>query len=172
VFVADTDPQASLSAWWESRAKEDVAAITGAALRDLPATVRALADDADLLLIDTPPSLSPAVERVVFLSDFVLLPCRPSPHDLRAVAGTLSLLGGKPFGFVVTQAVQSSSLVPQVMGALSEHGCVAPVVIGSRVGYAASMIDGRTAGELDPRGKAAKETSALWAWVSGKVGMA
>jgi chromosome partitioning protein len=31
------------------------------------------------------------------------------------------------------------------------------------------MIDGRTAGELDPRGKSASEVTELWRYLSGRL---
>jgi chromosome partitioning protein len=48
---------------------------------------------------------------------------------------------------------------------LSQHGPVAPVVVYQRTDFAGSMIDGRTAQELDPDSKSAAEIAALWIYV-------
>ena len=49
--------------------------------------------------------------------------------------------------------------------ALSQHGKVAPVTVYQRTDFAQSMIDGRTAQELDPGSKSAKEVQELLVYV-------
>lgn len=170
VCIADTDPQSSLAEWWGARKASDVSALKADALRDFTAAVRGLDGSCDVLVVDTPPGTGNGVRSLVAAADFVLIPCRASPHDLRAVRGTLALLQGKPFGFCLTQAVPNSAIVVQAMAALSAHGEVSAAVVGSRVAYASAMTDGRTAPEIDPKGKAASETAALWKWVAAKAG--
>jgi chromosome partitioning protein len=46
---------------------------------------------------------------------------------------------------------------------------VAPVTIHHRVDFAASMIDGRTVGEVDANSRSAKEISALWLYLSDRI---
>ncbi|HEX4176872.1 MAG TPA: hypothetical protein VHY57_00470, partial [Rhizomicrobium sp.] len=53
--------------------------------------------------------------------------------------------------------------------ALSQHGTVAPVTIHHRVDFAASMIDGRTVGEVVPNSQSAKEISELWIYIQEKL---
>jgi len=104
-------------------------------------------------------------------ADFVLIPTRPSPHDLRAVGSTVELALGaqRPFAFAVTQAKPNSRLTVQAMAALSEHGVVSPAIAHDRVDYAASMIDGRTVLEIDPKGRSAAEMADLWAFVKARM---
>jgi len=108
---------------------------------------------------------------VVSQADFVLIPIRPSPHDLRAVGSTveLALIANRPFAFAVTQAKPNSRLTVQAMAALSEHGVVAPSIIHDRVDYAASMIDGRTVLEVDPKGRSAAEVADLWQFIKARL---
>lgn len=170
VVLIDADPQGSLAAWWDARTADDVQLVRGVGLAQLPEALRALTVEGyTLAVIDTPPGVSPEVGQLVELADFVLIPAKPSPHDLRAIPGTLDLLAGKPFGFAVSQAINRAALVTQAMAALSEHGPVAPAIVANRADYAASMIDGRTVQEVDPRGKGAAEVVALWAWVAEKL---
>ena len=53
--------------------------------------------------------------------------------------------------------------------ALSQHGTVAPVTIHHRVDFAASMIDGRTVGEVVPNSQSAKEISDLWLYIQERL---
>jgi chromosome partitioning protein len=103
-------------------------------------------------------------------ADLVLIPTRPSPHDLRAVGSTVALVqgAGKPFVFAVTQAKPNTRLTVQAMAALSQHGTVAPAM-HDRVDYAGSMIDGRTVGEIDPRGRSAAEMAELWEFLKAQM---
>lgn len=169
--LLDTDPQASLAAWWNGRA--------GDTPHFAPATMKELADKLEALgkagyayaFIDTPPAITESIRAVVALADFVVIPTRPSPHDLRAVGRTVELAtdAGRPFAFALTQAKSTSKLTVQAVAALSEHGAVAPSVICDRVDYASSMIDGRTVLETDPRGRSAAEVADLWAFVKARV---
>ncbi|MDQ7830631.1 MAG: ParA family protein [Desulfovibrionaceae bacterium] len=163
-ILIDTDPQASLAAWWNCRAAEAPAfAITS--LEELSGKLEALAQAKfRYAFIDTPPAITEAIRTVVALADFVLIPTRPSPHDLRAVGSTVELVAGfvRPFAFALTQAKANSRLTPQAMGALSEHGVVASSIIHDRVDFASSMVDGRTVMEIDPRGRATSEIEELW----------
>lgn len=171
VVLIDTDPQGSLTAWWNSREAE-TPALASANLSDLPAKLEALKDAGfKLAIIDTPPAITEAIRKVVKLADFVLIPTRPSPHDLRAVGSTVDIANeaGRPFAFVVTQAKQTARLTLLAVTALSEHGAVAPAIIHDRVDYAASMIDGRSVVEVDSKSKSTDEINRLHAFVQARM---
>ena len=165
--LIDTDPQGSLSAWWNAR-EADAPALASTSLADLPAKLQALASAGfKLAVIDTPPAITAAIRDVVRLADLVLIPTRPSPHDLRAVGCTVDIAQetGRPFAFAVTQAKPTARLTVQAVAALSVHGAVAPSIVHDRVDYAASMVDGRTVRETDPRGRSAEEMKQLLSFV-------
>jgi chromosome partitioning protein len=169
--LIDTDQQGSLSAWWNVR--EAVSPVLA------PTSIAELAEKLVLLagagygvaVIDTPPAITEAISAVLVSADLVLIPTRPSPHDLRAVGSTVSLVqaAGKPFVFVVTQAKQNTRLTIQAMAALSQHGKVAPAIVHDRVDYAGSMIDGRTVQEIDPKGRSAAEMAELWEFLKEQM---
>src|SRR5271166_3996713 len=115
-------------------------------------------------VVDTPPAITDAIRAVVALADLVLIPVKPSPHDLRAVGRI-----GKAFCFVLTQAKGNALLTVQAMAALSEHGVVSPAVMHDRVDYASSMTDGRTVQEADPKGRSAAEMANLWQFVKTRM---
>lgn len=169
--MIDTDPQESLAAWWNSREAE--------APLFAPSTLKELPDKIDQLdkagysyvFIDTPPAITESIRAVVALADLVLIPTRPSPHDLRAVGHTVELAAAeqRPFAFVVTQAKPNSRLTIQAIASLSEHGVVAPAIIHDRVDYAASMIDGRTVLEITGQSRSAAEAAELWGFVKARI---
>ena len=171
VVMIDTDPQGSLTAWWNSRSAE-TPALAAASLAELPAKLQALAQAGfKLAVIDTPPAITEAIRDVVKLADLVLIPTRPSPHDLRAVGSTVDLAqeAGRPFAFAVTQAKPTARLTVQAVAALSAHGVVAPAIIHDRVDYAGSMVDGRTVQEIDTKGRSASEIAELFSFVQARM---
>jgi chromosome partitioning protein len=177
--LVDTDPQGSLSEWWDARKdeyqrNEDTLALATARLDDLPARLAELRrNGAAVAIIDTPPAITTSIKRVIEIADFVVVPARPSPHDLRAIAATVSLTRGaaKPFLFVVNGATPRANITAQAVAALSEHGQVAPVILYQRTDFAASMIDGRTVMETGAAGRSAQEIAELWKCVSAQTSM-
>jgi chromosome partitioning protein len=141
----------------------------------LPAKLEALAGAGfAYAIVDTPPAITDAIRAVVALADLVVIPVKPSPHDLRAVGRTVEIVQaeGKDFCFVLTQAKGNALLTVQAVAALSAHGVVSPAVMHDRVDYAASMTDGRTVQETDPRGRSAAEMAQLWDFVKGRMAKA
>lgn len=171
VVLIDTDPQASLSAWWNSR-EAKTPALASASLDELPEKLVALAAAGfKLAVIDTPPAITAAIRDVVKLADLVIIPTRPSPHDLRAVGSTVDLAqaADRPFAFVVTQAKPTARITVQAVAALSTHGAVASVIVHDRVDYAASMVDGLTVNEVDARSRSAEEMRQLLSFVLERI---
>lgn len=171
VVLIDIDPQGSLADWWNERDAE------------LPAfaqtTVARLASDLEVLrqqgfrlaVIDTPPAITMAIQSVIQVAELIVIPTRPSPHDLRAVGATVDLCdrAGKPLIFVVNAATPKAKITYEAAVALSQHGTVAPVTLHHRTDYAASMIDGRTVMEVDPNGRSAGEVRELWTYISDRL---
>ena len=124
-----------------------------------------------LLIIDTPPAIEATIAEVIRLADLVIVPARPSPHDLRAAGATVELVErlGKPLIFVINGATPRARITAEAVMALSQHGTLAPVIIHHRTGFAASMIDGRTVGELKGEARSAEEIASLWEYVSQRL---
>jgi len=122
-------------------------------------------------IVDTPPAITDAIRAVVALADYVVIPVKPSPHDLRAVGRTVEIVQeqGKKFCFVLTQAKGNALLTVQAMAALSAHGMASPAVMHDRVDYASSMTDGRTVQETDPKGRSAAEMADLWRFIRDEM---
>jgi chromosome partitioning protein len=126
---------------------------------------------AAVAIIDTPPALTASIEQVIAIADLVLIPARPSPHDLRAIGATIDMTrrAGKPFLFVVNGAAPRANITAECVAALSEHGQVAPIILFQRTDYAASMIDGRTVMETAAPTRSAQEIAELWKYVYARV---
>jgi len=166
VALIDTDPQRGLAGWWNAR--QAVTPLWVDPVDGLPAAIQAGHERGlKLLVIDTPPSLADATTRVMAMADLVVVPVRPSPHDLRAVEGTLDLAraAGKPVVFTINQATEHARITTETAMALNQHGTVAPVTVMHRLDFVTSMTDGRTVVDLDPGSRSAGEITALWRYL-------
>jgi chromosome partitioning protein len=171
VVLIDIDPQGSLADWWNERDSEFPAFAQ--------TTVARLASDLEVLrqqgfkmaVIDTPPAITMAIQSVIAVAELIVVPTRPSPHDLRAVGATVDLCdrAGKPLIFVVNAATPKAKITSEAAVALSQHGTVAPVTLHHRTDFAASMIDGRTVMEVDPGGRSAVEIETLWDYINDRL---
>ena len=171
VALVDTDPQGSLSEWWNARTAETplfARTSTGRLETDI-ARMRTLG--IKLLVVDTPPAIEATITEVIRLCDLVVIPARPSPHDLRAAGATVELIErlGKPMVFVINSATPRARITAEAVMALSQHGTLAPVIIHQRTGFAASMIDGRTVMEIPGEARSAEEMAQLWDYISKRL---
>lgn len=171
VVLIDLDEQASLADWWDARESE-TPYFVAMTLEELPDKLQALAEaGCRLAIIDTPPAITEAIAQAITAADFVLIPTRPSPHDLRAVGRTIDLVraAGRQFAFAITQAKAGTLLVAAAAQALAEYGDVAPYPIHDRVDFAASMVNGQTVLETNQKGKSAAEIRELWSFVKARL---
>jgi len=171
VALIDVDPQGSLTEWWNARAAEAPQYVQ-TNLRRLSEDVAALRrHGVKLLVIDTPPALGNAIQTVVGLADLVLIPARPSPHDLRSVGATVEIVERmeKPLVFVINAATHNARITLETVSMLSDHGPLAPAVIHQRVDFASSMIDGRTVMELAGTSRASQEVAKLWNYIERRL---
>ncbi len=167
VALIDTDPQGSLAKWWNCRESDSPAFIHSVFTNLVHDLDEARAQGFKLIVIDTPPAVTKAISEVVSFADLVVLPTRPSPHDLRAVGPTIDICQTrkKPMIFVLNAATARARITMEAAVALSQHGTVAPTTIHNRTDFAASMIDGRTVMEVEPEGKSAEEVAGLWEYI-------
>ena len=171
VALIDTDPQGSLADWWNER-EQPTPVFVHTSTQRLEQDIEQLRSlGIELLFIDTPPAITATISEVVRVSDLVVIPTRPSPHDLRSVGRTVELVEAltKPLVFVVNGATQRARITSEAAIALSQHGTLAPSIIHQRVDFAASMIDGRTVMELDSLSRSAKEIAKLWDYLKTRM---
>ena len=169
IAVIDTDPQGSLFAWAGARGGLTAVRSDGASLDETLLGLRQ--QGVKLVVIDTPPAANSSIVDTIRVASLVVVPTRPSPHDLRAVGSTVDIIEAcrKPMVFVVNSATPKAKITADAAVALSQHGTVAPVTLHHRVDYAASMIDGRTVLEVAEGGRSAAEVQALWDYIATRL---
>lgn len=181
VMLIDADPQRTLTQWWEDRGAEGTYVPgllkrtgqgPGAGEFNLLADMESMREfGANFVIVDTPPGLTSEIQEAIRYADLVVIPVRPSPHDLRASAATVALARSfsKETLFVLNGATVRSRISADAILALAQHGPVAPVIVHQRVDFAGSMIDGGTAAEQKPGCRAAEEITALWQYLTDRM---
>ncbi len=172
VALVDADPQGSLAEWWNVR-KAEQPFFVKTKISQLKTLLKGLEDKGvALVIIDTPPAVTQTIQAVMSEADLVLIPTRPSPHDLRAVGSTVNMAEatGKRIIFVINGAANRARITGEAAVALSQHGTVAPVTLHQRTDFASSMIDGRTVMELYPNSRSTAEIRELWEYLAPRLG--
>ncbi len=171
VAIIDTDPQGSLSDWWNARqAQTPVFAQTF--ISRLAQDLQKMRDiGIEILIFDTPPAITATIAQVIRVCDLVVIPTRPSPHDLRAAGATVDIVENldKSLVFVLNGATPRAGITAEAAIALSQHGTVAPVMIHHRTEFASSMIDGRTVMELAGKRRSVDEITRLWSYLADRL---
>ena len=123
------------------------------------------------------PSAEHDAARIAGLSDFILIPARPSFLDLHAISDTISVLNNsrRPGAAVLNgcppgRGLGEAGLTREARIVVSGyHVEVAPVSVVARSALASALNDGRAVTELEPDGKAAAEMRKLWQWTEAKL---
>ena len=165
VFLIDTDPQASLSAWHTKREAEKPARIEVAFDRLESALAALRQRGTAYCIIDTASGRLEVARDLFKLADFAILPVQPSEDDLTAAPVTVQSMKaiGIPFLFVLTRVKANTLITAQAAALLSRHGEVAQTFVNDRTAYKSPFAKGQTITEAEPRGLAAREVTALWA---------
>jgi chromosome partitioning protein len=171
VGVVDTDPQGSLAAWHEARLADTPRFVHSTERRLLKDIQKLRLAGVKLLVIDTPPAITSTIGHAINVADIVVIPSRPSPHDLRAAGRTVDIAErlDKPLVFVINGAHPRARITTEAAISLSEHGPLAAVVVHQRTDFAASMIDGRAVMEVSGRSRSPEEIAALWKYLKNRM---
>ena len=165
--ILDTDPQGSLTSWWNRR-EDPQPALIKIELDEFQSGIERLeAAGIEYLFVDTPPSVRPELKALLGHASLAIVPVRPSPDDLDAVGGTLALIeeAGCPFVFVLTQAKPRTRLQMQAVMALAKHGKLAPTVIHDRTDFPTAAISGKAVTEIEPETAAGREIKEVLQYV-------
>ena len=172
--ILDLDPQPSSTLWADHREASSPAVVAAQAAR-LPVFIKqARQQEADLIILDTPPKPEGTASEAPTHADAILIPMQPKPLDLDALPLTIQLAraSGKPFFVVLNNAPIQGQEVTDTTAALAGAGIeVVPVVLHSRKAFYSHMQLGQTAEEFDPEGKAAAEIRALMLWVAERINL-
>ncbi|WP_158933112.1 AAA family ATPase [Acidisphaera sp. S103] len=174
VALFDLDPQASAAVWSDHRGEAFPAVVPAQAPRLRGLLRQAQDKGVDIVILDTPPHADGVSAEAGAVADLVLIPCRPSSLDLGAVGATIRVArtAGTPTWVVINAAPAQGVEVAETKAALADSGVYfAPVVIHQRKAFSSRLHEGRTAGEHEPRGKAAAEIESLLAWLLAVIGL-
>ena len=169
-LILDMDPQRSAEAWYQSREAPTpkLAAITPA---EIPNAIARSRQHFDILLIDTPGRDEPGTSAAIRHADLCLIPCRPTPADMKATPPTVATITrlGKLGAFVLSQTPPRGYRIREAAKGLSVLGLVAPRHIVSRNAFQDAQGLGLAVTEFEPNGKAATEIRELWQWITQKL---
>ena len=122
----------------------------------------------EYVIIDTPGFRSEATLACLGITDFVLVPVKPSPFDVDRMLDTLNVLikgvsGRQPaFRCVLTQTTRDSVIAKHIRTELAQAGF--PVLdseLTNRVVYPEAALWGATPTMLDKKGAAAREIAKI-----------
>lgn len=175
VLLLDMDPQGSVESWYQDRT-EDAPGVVCITAPKIEQAISAAADKGfDLIIIDTPGRDAPGIATAIKASDLVVIPCRPSVTDMKAIPTTYSMVHRleKQAVFVLSQTPAATlargSRIREAEAGLSMLGMAAPVPIVSRLAYQDAHGLGLGVTEYEPNGKAANEIRNLWQWIIRKL---
>ena len=166
VVIIDLDPQASAKAWHDRRGKESPVVISAqaAVLPDVLKT--AAVHGADFAIIDTAPHSETAALAAGKAADLILVPCRASYIDLKAIETTLDLvrIARKPALFVLSCIRPGDKALPDSAEThLSQYPIpVSPQRITQRAVFVHALTAGQAVTEFEPEGAASREIRALF----------
>lgn len=171
-LLVDIDPQFSARDILGAREQPGPSCVTASGPNVLAAQFGALADQRDLMIIDTAAGGIEAASEAVVVADLVIMVVRPTLIDISGLARTLLLVRklGKPSTVIVNQAPVpresvEAPLVKRAMKGLDYmQAPVAPVILRSRSIYQTALERGRSAEEMTDRA-AAGEIAALWDFI-------
>ncbi len=166
--IIDADPQRSIARLaTRDKALGGVPVVEDAS-EQVGKTAESLACDFGPVIIDTPGFRSQATLACIGVTDFVLVPVKPSPFDVDRMLDTLNILingvsGRRPaFRCVLTQTTRESVIAKHIRSELIEAGF--PVLkseLINRVIYAEAALWGATPSLMDRAGPAAQDIAAI-----------
>jgi chromosome partitioning protein len=166
--IIDLDPQASATAWGDSRDQESPAVVSAQASRLRSVLDAAQGGGAGLAVIDTAPHSESVALAAARQADLILIPCRPAILDLRAISQSVELarIAAKPAAVVLSAVPPRGPLAWEAVQAVAGYGIeVAPAHLAHRAAFVHCLTAGLTAQEFEPDGKAAQEVRDLFRWI-------
>lgn len=174
-LLIDADPQGSLSFWYKRRAAE-TPLLAKADAGSIAATLDAArADGCAWAVIDSPPHNAALTASMMSRATVTVIPVRPGPFDLDAVAATLAMARSlkAPIACIInaappiTRGETETAIVAEARAVLVGMGApVLPSQVSQRASLSHALITGQSVNEYDPDGRAAAEVGAMWSAVS------
>ncbi|MBW8734934.1 MAG: AAA family ATPase [Asticcacaulis sp.] len=182
VAIIDLDPQATAAQWSDWRragqgddVSDNPVVVAAPHARLAPTLKEAEKMGVDLVILDSPPAADSAAVAAAKTADLVLIPTRASAFDLHAIKTTAELVrvAQKPAAVLLNAVpARANALIEEVATVIHSLSLnIAPVCLVDRAALRHAVINGLTASEFEPAGKAADEVEKLYAWVCGRLDM-
>lgn len=177
VLILDMDTQQNSTNWRRRRPENlSMPIVQFTTENDLEETLRRARDaGCDLVLIDTPPGRSTEAPAAVEAADVMLIPCTSEIECFEGLAKSARLARAiETPAYVVPNFVRPGSRSEEeaIRGVvLAQKIPCAPVTIHEYTVHREGSLQGKTAQELQPDSKAAKEINELWKWLCTELHM-
>ena len=173
-LLVDIDPQASAMSWRDLREEDSPAVVSAQSARLKELLEAAETNSVDLTLIDTAAGAEVSVLNAAREADMVMIPCKTSAPDIKAISGTVDVvkLANVPAFVVFNSVPYPASLIYEAKRSIRRYDLpCAPGYIGQRAVFVHSFTDGLSVQEREPNGKASSEIQALYKHLAKEVGV-
>jgi chromosome partitioning protein len=174
VAIVDMDPQQSVAKWGSRRAAKGipVPAVVIAGEKPVKAVVADLkGQGATLVIIDTPPLVSPQLNAALEVATAVVLVTRPNPMDLDALMETFAIVQRlrRASAAIITQAppaAQRARALALTRDRLEKAGIrCCPNALTYTLSYPYAQAEALALQEREPTSKARAELAEVWGWL-------
>jgi len=170
--ILDMDPQATATAWFRRRPEGSAPLVVQVPTASLKRAIEGAQNDGyDLVLIDSPPSVSAATSEIIRSGELVLVPVRPLRADKDALPDSLRLIRatGRPFAFVLSDCPQRAPEIESSRIELQVHG---QPILGPLQHWRAiwrAVEEGQAVAEYEPGSAPAQEMQAVYQSLLGLI---
>ena len=174
VAIVDMDPQQSVARWGSRRASKGipVPAVVTAGEKPVKGVVAELkGQGATLIIIDTPPLVSPQLNAALEVATAVVLVTRPNPMDLDALMETFAIVQRlrRASTAIITQAppaAQRARALALTRDRLEKAGIkCCPNALTYTLSYPYAQAEALALQEREPTSKARAELAEVWGWL-------
>ena len=173
--IIDADPQRSIARLATRERALGGVSVMEDTTENAWKTARRLSAAGAPVIIDTPGFRSVTTLACIAITDFLLVPVKPSPFDVDRMLDTLDVLlkGERPvFRCLLTQTTRDSVIARHVRSELAEVGL--PLLrseMMNRVAYPEAALWGATPSLIDRAGPAARDIAAIVEEIDGIIGI-
>lgn len=174
VAMIDFDPQEGLTGWWARRGAVDNPRIFSGVDTIEEAIELLKMDGWDWLMVDTGPGLMNHMHNVIKAAHLVVVPLKPSAHDLTAIDPVMDMIRDckVPYFVVLNDVDPRWKLTKTAADYIKAEGHpLASKPIARREAYAASATLGKSGPEVERDKACAGEIDGLWVDIRAKLGL-
>lgn len=167
--LLDVDVQATSANWGRRREATAPAVVHIGSDSVAKALEKLQKQGAQLVIIDTPPSVHPVIAAALTASTSMLIATEALPESLEQVGAMAALVGkfDKPRGIIITRVPSRSSALTMAKSVLTAFSIpVCPTPMTSLIAHSYAAAEGLTIQEYAPGSKGDKEVQDIWKWLT------